>query len=261
MSKIKLTAILVTRNEAKNIRRCLGSLRWVDEIVIVDQSSVDDTVAICKEFTDKVYVVSNKGYCEPDRPVALSHSTSDWNLYLDADEQVSESLREELTRTLENNPERGSYYLPRKNIFLGKWIRGSGWYPGHVLRLFRKDAVCFSERIHTDVEPLGPPGYLKEPLLHYTCEDLEDYLRKLNRYTGILAQQAYEQGKRITALNCVLKIGVIPSVFAFKKFILMKGFRDGRYGVLIAFLTALTVFLMNAKLWELQEQAKVRGLR
>ncbi len=257
MGKVKLSAILVTRNESKKIRRCLESIRWIDEIVIVDQSSEDDTVKICKEFTDKVYIESNKGFCEPDRPVALSKTSNEWILYLDADEEVTPQLREEIEiKVTAGKSDRdlgfNSYYIPRKNIFLGKWIKGSGWSPGYVLRLFKRDSARFSTRIHTDLFPVGNFGYFQEPLNHYTCEDLEEYLRKLNRYTGILAGQAYEKGVRITWFNGAIKLFLMPGVYGLKKFILQKGFKDGLHGVLIAILTKLTIFLMYVKVWEIQ---------
>lgn len=248
--------MLVIRNESSKIRRCLESIRWIDEIVIVDQSSVDNTAEICREFTDKVYTVDNKGFCEPDRPLALSKTSNEWVLYLDADEVVSSSLRQEISSLLEQGPFCASYYLPRKNIFLGKWIKGSGWYPGHVLRLFQKGAVSFSDQIHADLSPAGKFGYLKTPLEHYTCEDLEEYLRKTNRYTGILARQAYQRGTRITGLNLIFKLIFMPCAYGAKKFFLQKGFIDAAHGALIAYLTALTIFLMNVKIWEIQRKNK-----
>jgi glycosyltransferase involved in cell wall biosynthesis len=254
MREYKLSAILVTKNEEKKIRRCLESIRWVDEIVVVDQSSSDNTVAICKEYTDKVFVVSPNGFCEPDRPTALAHTTCEWVLYLDADEEVSPALKEEITGLLSGAPEYSSYYIPRKNIFLGKWIKGSGWYPGYVLRLFRKDTVSFSGRIHTDLSPVGSFGYLKNHLEHYTCEDLEEYLRKTNRYTGILAEQEYQKGSRITRLNVIFKLVFFPCAYGARKFFLQKGFIDAAHGLLIAYLTALTIFLMNVKIWEIQRR-------
>lgn len=246
--KISLSAIVVTRNEEKNIRRCLESLRWVDEIVVVDQSSSDKTVSICQEYTDKVFVVANKGYCEPDRPVACAKARNSWVLYLDADEEVSSQLRDEIEVLFFSNPTYTCYYVPRKNIFLKKWIRGSGWYPGYVLRLFKKGAVGFSEKIHTDLFPKAACGYLQQPLIHYTAERWEEYLAKSSRYTDILAQQELQKGKRVTLFNLAFKLFFLPLAYCLQKYILKKGFIDGWHGVLIAYLTFLTVFKMNLKL-------------
>jgi glycosyltransferase involved in cell wall biosynthesis len=254
MEKVKLSAIIVARNEEKKIQSCLDSLGWLDEIVIVDQSSKDNTVNICRKYTGNVFVVEAKGYCEPDRALAASKTTNEWILYLDADEAVPRQLREEIIAVLDQPGKLDSYYIPRKNYFLGEWIRGSGWYPGYVLRLFNKNKVRFSDLIHTDIIALTKPGYLKNAIIHDTCDNIEDYLSKLNRYTSILALQAYNQGERITAVNAAGKLFFKPFILAIYKYLFKAGFRDKFNGFLIAFLTYLTVFLMHVKLWELQNK-------
>lgn len=249
----KISAILIVKNEARIIRRCLESVKWVDEIVVMDQSSTDDTVAICRQYTDKVFVVESKGYCEPDRPVAASKAQNDWILCLDADEVVTPELKEEIESVLRGPARYNSYLLPRKNIFLGKEIKGSGWHPSYALRLFKKGFVKFPEKIHAVIEPVGEAGYLKHELIHYTCEDIEEYLQKANRYTSVLAKEAYEKGKRITAGNFFYSMGILPSLYFVYKFIYKKGFVDGFQGFLIAWLTAYTIFFMNVKLWQMQK--------
>ena len=248
----KLSAILVVRNEEKKIRRCLDSLRWLDEIVVVDQSSSDNTALICREYTDKVFIVSQKDYCEPDRPTALSAAKNEWILYVDADEVISPELKNEIEILLSQTPQHNCYYIPRENLFLGKWIKGSSWYPGYALRLFKKDSIRFSEEIHTDVIPVAGYGYLKERIVHYASEDLKEYLIKSKRYTSVLARQAYEKGKRITPVNCIWKLLILPVVYFLHRFIIKRGFIDGFHGLLIAYLTLMTVFMMHVKLWEIQ---------
>ena len=254
--KVKISAIIVTFNEAKRIRRCLDSIKWIDEIVVVDQSSTDKTAAICREYTEKVYVVSNKGFCEPDRPVALSKTSNEWILYLDADESVSGELRQEIESTLALTPKYDCYYMPRKNIYLGKWIRYSGWYPGYVLRLFKKDKVSFSEKIHTDVTPMGSCGYMKNDLLHYTYENVDEHVAKMVRYTNVLAEQSYARGERITARNFIWKLLVLPMVYSLKKYVWLQGYRDGVRGLMISAFTFFTAVVSNAKLWEIQLRKK-----
>jgi len=209
-NKLKISAIIVTKNEEKNIRNCLRSLNWTDEIIVIDQSSTDKTVGICKEFTDKVFIVPAKGFCEPDRPLAASKAKNDWIIYLDADEQASEELKTEIESTISKGARYNSYYIPRRNIFLGRWIKGSGWYPGYVLRLFKKGYVKFSQDIHTDVIALSSYGYLKQHIIHYTAENFPEYLTKINRFTTILAAQACIKGKRITPGNYILKLFILP---------------------------------------------------
>ena len=260
MPREKLSVIIITRNEEKKIRRCLNALRWVDEIVIIDQSSTDSTAQICREYTSDLFIVPPKGYCEPDRKVAVEKTRNSWILYLDADEVVSPELRAEIESVLSDEKRHNAYYLPRKNIFMDKWIRGSGWYPGYVLRLFKKGYARFSDDIHDDIAPVASYGYLRNPIIHYTCENLEEYIYKMNSYTSILAEQNYAKGARIKPVNRILKLIIVPFAYATDKFFLKMGFIDGFHGVMIAFLTFLTVYMMNAKLWEIQKGKKqVRG--
>jgi glycosyltransferase involved in cell wall biosynthesis len=201
-------------------------------------------------------VVEAKGFCEPDRALAVSKTSNDWVIYLDADEIIPEELKEEIAKELSRKSRFDSYYVPRKNFFLDEWIRGSGWYPGYVLRVFDKRRVSFSTDIHTDVRPLTAPGYLKSAIIHYTCDNLDEYLYKMNSYTSILASQAYSRGERISKYNVMTKFLFFPFVISVNKYFLKAGFRDKFNGLLIAFLTFLTIFLMNAKLWELQKKSK-----
>ncbi len=251
INKIKVSVIIVTFNEEKRIRRCLESVRWADEVVIVDQSSTDNTAAICREYTRKVSVVSNKGYCEPDRPLALSKASNEWILYLDADESITDGLRQEIEETLGYVAKFDSYYIPRKNMYLGKWVRYSGWYPNYIMRLFRKDKVTFSDRIHTDVTPIGTSGHLKNAIEHYTYESIEEHVSKMIRYTNVLARQSFERKERITARNFFWKLALLPLGYSLKKYIFKQGYRDGVRGFLIAAFTFMTVFAANAKLWEM----------
>lgn len=255
MGRSRLSVILVVHNEAVKIRKCLDSLKWADEIIVVDQDSRDKTADICREYTDKVFTVSAKGFCEPDRITAAERAGCDWILYVDADEEVSPELRTEILGLLSVDPGKSSFYVARRNIFLGKWIKGAGWYPAYVLRLFRKGSVAFPAVIHDAIRPLGGYGYLQGQIIHHTCSGLEEYLSKVNRYSGILARQAWEKGERISAFNLGIKVFFLPWAQAFKRFVLQKGFIDGYAGVLIAFLTGLTVFLKQVKLWEIQRKA------
>lgn len=253
----KLSVILVIRNEAKKIRRCLESVRWADEIIVLDQSSTDNTPEICRQFTAQVFVVPAKDFCEPDRLAAAARTANDWVLYIDADEEVPIELKSEILSLLLEEPQHGNYYVQRRNIFLGKWIKGSGWHPNYLLRLFKKGSVRFSEDIHTCIVPISSScGYLKQYILHYTCEDIGEYLLKANRYTSVLANQAYKKGQRVNPLNFIFKLLILPLAAFFYKYIFKIGFRDGLQGLWVAFFTFLTIFMMNAKLWTMQNKAK-----
>ena len=251
----KLSAILITHNEARNIRRCLESVRWADEIVVIDQSSVDETVSLCNKYTDNVTVVAAKGYCEPDRKTAVEKAANEWLFYIDADEVVSEALKDEIACLLSSDPPCDNYYILRKNYLLGRWIKASGWHPNYVMRLFKKNRVEFSDTIHVDIKPLGRCGYLKGDILHYSYETLHDYVVKLDRYTTVLAGQAYAKGKRIKPLSGLYDFLLLPAWYFFKKLVLQKGYKDGFRGFLIAAFTFSTIFLMHAKVWEMEARS------
>jgi len=252
--KPKLSVIIITRNEEKNITDCLQSVKWADEIVVIDQSSTDKTVDICKNYTDRVFVVKAKNYCEPDRAVAVEKAKGKWILYLDADERVSSELKNEIMEIVYKD-DKGykCYYLGRKNYFLGKWIQKCGWYPGYVLRLFEKGTVAFSEVIHQDGTTREKCGYLRNDLIHLSYTSLEDYFEKFNRYTTRLAIEEYEKGIKINKRNFFILFLMKPSYLFLQRYFLLKGFRDGFRGFFISFSSALVIFATYAKLWEKQK--------
>jgi glycosyltransferase involved in cell wall biosynthesis len=243
----KISSIIITRNESKNIRRCLQSLSWTDELVVVDAQSTDDTKMIASEFTDKVHDLKWEGF-GPAKRFARNKASGEWILSVDADEVVSDKLRDEIKRTIGSQDSLDGYYLPRKSSFLGRWIKHGGWYPDWVLRLFRKDKGDFTSRlVHEEVEVAGRCGHLKNDLLHYTDPDFHHYLRKLNQYTTLNALQLSQEGKRATLGDILLRP---PAAFV-KMYFLRKGFLDGREGLILALSSAFHVFAKYVKLWHL----------
>lgn len=249
---MKLSVMIITRNEEKNIRDCLETVKWADEIVIVDQSSTDNTVQLCRNYTDKIFITEPKGYCEPDRAFAAGKTGGDWVLYLDADERVSPQLRDEISNIVKNGGEFKCWYVTRKNHFLGKWIKTCGWYPGYVLRLFRKGTVVFTTAIHKDGSTGERCGYLKNDLIHYSYVSLEDYFEKFNRYTTQLAKEAYRKGFRINRLNFAGCFLLKPAAVFLRKYLLQAGWRDGVAGFFISISSAVVIFVTYSKLWEMQ---------
>ncbi|MDP2939658.1 MAG: glycosyltransferase family 2 protein [Candidatus Omnitrophota bacterium] len=251
----KLSVIIITRNEESNIRDCLGSVKWAGEIVLVDQSSADKTVEIAKEFTDKIYITENKDFCEPDRMFAISKASNEWILALDADERVSDELKQEIVSLLEQKDKLDAYYIRRRTYFLGKWIKGCGWY-ANVLRLFKKGKVSFSGRIHEPGCPLGSVGYLRGHIMHYSYGSLNEYFEKFNRYTSVVAKEEYEKGIRINRGNFLLLFFIKPMYFFVRKYFLQRGFMEGWRGFFISFSASLGLFMTYAKLWEKQNYSK-----
>jgi glycosyltransferase involved in cell wall biosynthesis len=245
----RISAIVITKNEAENIRECLASLQWVDEIVVVDAESTDDTTSQAKAFTGKVFVRRWEGYSAA-KNFALSQCTNEWVLWIDADERVTPELREEILMTLAGNRDANGFEIPRLANFLGKWICHGGWYPGYVLRLFRRTAGRFNDRqVHEGVLVEGRIGRLNNHLLHYTDRSLQHYFEKFNRYTSLAAEELHRKGRRFYLWDLLLR----PAWFFFRMYVLKTGFLDGLQGFILASLSAAYVFAKYAKLWETQK--------
>ena len=239
----KLSVIIITKNEARNIRACLESIAWADEIIIVDSGSTDQTVAICREFTPLVYVHDWPGFgAQKNR--ALDYATGDWVLSLDADERVTPELREQLIDAMAD-AEKDGFYLPRLSQFCGKFIRHSGWYPDYVLRLFKREKGRFSnDLVHESVIQQGRSGKLTSPLLHYSYLSGADVERKVDQYSSAAAQQMFNKGKTATRVDAPLR-----AVWAFlRTYCLRLGFLDGTAGFNIARMNARTTYLKYKKL-------------
>ncbi len=252
---MKLSAILITKNEEANMERCLRSVSWVDEIIVVDSESTDKTVEIATSFGAKVFSPTWKGF-GPAKQYALDQATGDWILSIDADEEVSFTLKNEILQLLENDPPLDGYNLPRKTQFLGRWILHSGWYPDYVLRLFRRSTGRFtSALVHEKVEVDSKTGRLHNPLMHYSYPSLEDYTRKLDHYSTLGAEEMFKAGRKSSSYCLAIK----PFISFWRKLILQKGWRDGWEGFLIAYLTSTGTLLKYAKLRLLRIDAEKTG--
>lgn len=240
----RLSAVIITKNEEANIERCLRSVSWADEIVLIDSESSDDTVEIAWGAGAKVFRPEWKGF-GPAKQYAVEQASGDWVLSIDADEEVSFTLKNEILHLLETEPPCAGYMIPRKTQFLGRWILHSGWYPDYVLRLFKKSAGNFTPAlVHEKVEIDGPVGKLHNTLLHYSYPTLEDFTRRQDQYSTLGAQEMFQAGRPFRPTQLVFK-----PVFSFvRKFVFQRGWRDGWEGFLIAGLTATGTLLKYAKL-------------
>lgn len=248
----KLSAVLIVRDEENNIKNCLESIKWVDEIILVDQSSTDRTVDIAKEYTDKIFVTKPKGICNPDRKFGISHAKNDWILLIEADERISLGLKKEIIAAI-NNPFSGeSYKIPVKTFFLNKWIKSCGWYPSYVLRLFKKDSVIFPPELHSNGMPKGRTEYLKNDLLHFSYNSISDWIKKFDRYTSRWALEQRSKDNFIKKKNFLYSFVLKPLYYFLYKYVYLKGFTDGFRGFFISFSSSLTVFFGYAKLLESQ---------
>ncbi len=241
-----LSVIVITRNEERNIVACLESVKWADDIVVVDAESKDATTALARQFTQKVFIEPWKSFSDA-KTFAVSQSRYDWILWLDADERVTTDLAAEIQSRLASSPTQAAYSVPRRAYFLGRWIKHSGWYPGRVVRLFKKDRASFSpSAVHEGLNVRGAVGELRHDLLHFTDPNLYHYLAKFNRYTTLASKESFDAGKRFRRIDLFVRP---PWIFV-KMYIIRCGFLDGLPGLILALLSSAYVFTKYAKLWE-----------
>ncbi len=243
----KISVAIATYNEEQNIRACLDSVRsWVDEIVVVDGESTDKTVEIAKRYKAKVIASDNPPIFHINKQKAVDTCTGDWIFQLDADEVVTLELANEIQEIVSNtrhstlDTRRNGHYVPRKNFFLGHWLRKGGQYPDYVIRLFRRGKGKFpSKSVHEQIEIDGNVGYLKNPLLHYTSRTLGDYWKKARAYTSLEAQEFKQSELALNIFTYVEYNLLKPTMTLLSLFLRHKGFLDGIYGFLFSLFSAL----------------------
>lgn len=243
-----LSVIIITKNESDNIRGCLDTVAWADEIIVVDAGSTDETCKIAQEMGAKVYVHDDWPGFGRQKNRALSHAGNDWVFSIDADERVTPELRAEIELAM-NKADADGYYCPRLSQFCGKFIRHCGWYPDYVLRLFRRDAGKFSDSlVHESVLLTGKTLRFKSPLLHYSYLTRADVERKVEHYSTAAAQQMFVAGKTASRIGALIRGG-----WAFvRTYVLKLGALDGVAGWSIASMNARTTYLKYRKLTALQ---------
>ena len=240
-----VTATVITFNEAAHIGAALASLSFADEIIVVDSESTDDTVAIARGFTDKVFVRPWPGY-SAQKNFAAEQARHDWIFSLDADERVSEPLADEIGALATGTA--AGYRIPRVTFHLGRWLRSTDWYPDYQLRLYdRRRARWTGRHVHESVSVDGPVERLSGELLHYAYRDLSHHLQTMDRYTTLAARQMFEDGRRAGWWNLALH----PPAAFLRNYLLRGGFRDGVPGLIVSAMNARYVGIKLAKLWEL----------
>lgn len=248
--KTKISAIVNTYNEEENIQKCLDSLTWVDEIVVVDMYSSDKTVEICKTYTDKVHFFKNVGYVEPARNFGINNADGEWIIILDADERIPEGLRKKIIEMVEKD-EFDYIVLPWKSFIFGKWIQYTGWnYESHI-RLFRKGYVTWSDEVHSLPECTGRefrlvPQSENEYIIHYNHASISQFMEKINRYTTAEASNLIKKGEIFTLEALIRK----PFLEFQRRFFAYKGYKDNLHGVGLSGLLNFYWFITYLKLWE-----------
>jgi glycosyltransferase involved in cell wall biosynthesis len=248
----RLSVVLITLNEERNIQRCLNSVRWADEIIVVDSFSRDRTVQLARGYTSHVY---EHEYPGSSRQVeyAIGYATGEWIFVIDADEEMSAGLAAQVQAVVREGAARpggiAGYDVLRRPKAFGKWIESGGWYPDYQFRLFRKTAFRVNhQEVHGGIEPVGERGRLDGHLYHYTYDTIYAYVAKMNDYTSLQVTNKLKSDPdvRATRRNLVLN----PLSHFLRMYLSRKGYRDGFHGFVLALLDAVYTMLLYAKLWE-----------
>ena len=250
-----ISAFVVCANEASNIARCLESVRWCDEIIVVDSGSKDQTLEIAARFTDKIIHHDWSGYVAQKR-FGLEQCKCEWVINLDADEEVSTELKDEILEKLRLDKDSrlggvNGFQINRVVFYLGKWWRRGLWYPEFRLRVCRRSATTWGgEDPHEKAAVTGGIQRLKGELFHYTYTDIRDHVARLNSHSSSAAQSMFKRGKRAGIWHITLS----PVLRIFKCLVLKRGILEGARGVIVALLEGYYVFLKYIKLLELQNR-------
>lgn len=249
MSKPTLAVVLIVKNESGHLAKCLDTVKeWVDEIVILDSGSTDETIEIAHRYTSKIYTNTHWQGFGIQRQLAQQHVSSDYVLWLDADERVTPELQQSITQVIEQKPSTVLYSLPRLSWVFGRYIHHCGWYPDRVVRLYPTHLTQYNDNlVHEKVviESNMTVKPLDGDLIHFTYNDIHHYLVKSAGYAKAWAEQKYSQGKKGSLFD-----GVTHALSCFiKMYLLKKGFLDGKQGFLLSVLSAHSTFVKYADLW------------
>ena len=247
---MKVSASIITLNAAAHLDRCLDSLDWCDEVVVLDQGSTDGTREICARHGATVLDGEWRGF-GPTKAACVLACRNRWILSVDADEVVDAALRDAI-RALPDDPSQAAFRVDRRSRFLGRWIRHCGWTPDRLLRLFDRDRAGFDDApVHEAVHARGPVGDLPGLLLHHTYDSLEQYLAKLDRYSTLGAEAAVSHGRRATPAGAVLRA---HHTFV-RTYWMRRGFLDGAHGLALCSLMAFQTLAKYLKIWHAGRRA------
>ena len=252
-----LSVAIITKNEEANLGRTLASVRWADEIVIVDSASTDRTVDIARSFGARIYDEAWQGFAA-SKNSAIAKCTGTWILSLDADEELSPELQQQIRNLLPSNPPTDAYYLRRRNLFLGRWIKHGGFYPDPKLRLFRRTAASFASPpqfqdrpVHETITFDGNASTLDYDLIHHAYPTLETYIEHMDRYSTLGCELLVASGKISQSWTAFLSnIFLAPNANFVWNYFFRLGFLDGREGLLLHLYHATYTSWKYAKAWQ-----------
>ena len=250
---MRLSVIVITRNEQANITECLRSVDFADEIIVLDNASSDDTVELARRAGAQVHQTQDWPGFGPQKSRALAYATGDWVLSMDADERVTPVLREEILKVISSENAPDCFSIPRSSWFCGRFMMHSGWMPDYVDRLFKAGTAQFSpDLVHEKLLHTDSAQPLKNCLLHYSHRNFSDVLTKIDRYSTASAQQALARGKRSSVWGAVGH-----GFWAFvRTYVFKAGFLDGEHGIALAIANAEGSYYRHIKLWQLRQLDK-----
>lgn len=254
---VKISALILTKNEEDLIGDAIKQLDFVDEIIVLDQSSQDKTVEIVSKFTNKIYKTTSEDFAK-NRNLLASHAKGEWLLYVDCDERLTKELTSEILSAIQN-PQFSAYYIPRQNFILGKWQKHGGWWPDYVPRLIKRSAlIAWYGEIHESPRIEGEFGYFKNPLVHLTARSMSQILEKSIKWAKIEAQLYHQSTNPKVTIARITK-GAISEFIS--RYFLKLGFLDGTIGVISAIYQSLHSAMVFTYLWEIQNQAQAKFLK
>jgi glycosyltransferase involved in cell wall biosynthesis len=253
----KISAVIITKDEEKIIARCLDCLQWVDEIIVIDSGSTDNTMKIARQYGAKVYSREWAGYAR-QKNFGIAKAKNGWVLSLDADEIMTDELADEIKNIPDSGAGKAGFFIARKNIYYGRWLRFGGIYPDHQLRLFKKQAGKYDEvDLHECVGIKGETGTLKNPVMHYTKDSIHEHIEFVNKYTELEAKRLFEKGHIPTGYSALIK----PKFYFLKHYIFKLGFLDGWQGFACHVISSMYVFMTEIKVMEKQGMGKIHLLK
>lgn len=258
----KLSVVVLTKNEEKNIAACLDSVRWADEIIVIDDNSTDKTIEIAKKYTGNVIIHSLINNFSEQRNLGLDRATGDWILQMDADERVTRELKDKIMAILERRSTLSAFTFKRSNNFCGKFLTAGGEDSHRPLRLLKKNKARFSgDRIHEQLTVNGLVGDIDAVMEHYNFPDITHYVETQDFYCTLEARALYEKFGRIPEKKLRKELMMGPVKLFFKIYFKKKGCRDGLHGLVFAMLSAWRRFMIYAKYWEMHQAFYAKGKR
>ncbi len=244
-----ISAVVLTKNNQNSIARCIKSINWADEILVIDDFSTDSTIDIAQKYGAKILQHHLDNNFAQSRNSALDKAKGDWVMFIDSDEEIGKDLQVEIQKAVLDGTFDG-YFLKRKDFFFGKWLNYGETGNVRLLRLGRKNKGKWLRKVHEKWEIKGPTSQLKNPLSHYPHPTIAHFLKNINDYSTLHAQVAFEEGKKTNYLDILL----MPTGKFLKNYIILLGFLDGVPGLIMALMMSFHSFLSQAKLWQRQQK-------